>query len=108
MFISPIKMGLSQTEIDRIVEILYKEREAGSTCPDCGVKPGELHQPGCDVEICENCGVQMLQCECENPINSTWSGLWPGIKECYEQKLICWDTATSQWCFDLNTWYANK
>lgn len=37
-----------------------------------------------------------------------WTGLWPGIKECYEQKLIAYGSGGEGWVFDLNTYYANK
>lgn len=53
------------------------------TCPDCGVKPGEIHQPGCDVERCSVCGNQRLMCDDENhdPQFSRWTGFWPGKLE---------------------------
>jgi len=41
-----------------------KELEMRETCPDCGVKIGETHQPNCDIERCPFCGEQMLQDEC--------------------------------------------
>lgn len=33
-------------------------------CPDCGVKPGEIHDFGCDVEECPRCRWQLITCEC--------------------------------------------
>ena len=57
-------------------------------CYDCGVRPGELHRPGCDVEQCPHCGWQLLTC----PIGGywppkeclPWTGLLPGVAECRE------------------------
>ena len=31
-------------------------------CGDCGVKEGELHRPGCDMECCASCGGQSIWC----------------------------------------------
>lgn len=36
------------------------------TCHDCNVKEGELHQMGCDMEICPKCKGQLLSCDCSN------------------------------------------
>lgn len=33
-------------------------------CPDCNVKVGEFHHPGCDIEECPRCGRQLLSCDC--------------------------------------------
>jgi len=36
------------------------------TCRDCGVREGELHEPGCDTERCPFCGTQLICCPCWN------------------------------------------
>ena len=110
MFYTPEQKGLTQEQIDVICEQLWKESLAhAGNCHDCGAKPGERHQEGCDTAQCTSCGSQRLCCDCEDGEPSIWSGLWAGEKECYENKLICFDTAMglNHWCFDLNTWYAN-
>jgi hypothetical protein len=62
---------------------------AGKLCPDCAVKPGEEHIPGCDVERCPNCGRQAISCGCpdeefEKWPKILWTGEWPGVVECRE------------------------
>ena len=67
-------------------------------CHDCGARPGEYHQLGCDVERCPRCGGQFLEClacGCEKsepgepwppPLDDrqVWTGEWPGVQECRE------------------------
>lgn len=33
-------------------------------CGDCFCKEGELHEEGCDMEKCPNCGGQLISCGC--------------------------------------------
>jgi hypothetical protein len=76
-----------------------EDNSAEPTCHDCGAKPGELHQPGCDVERCPACGGQAISCLsdkddalfCEN-LNERveesermpWDGEFPGTKAAIE------------------------
>ena len=38
-------------------------------CHDCGAKPGELHEPGCDTDRCPRCGGQQISCSCIYIVN---------------------------------------
>jgi len=63
---------------------LPKDLPGLETCHDCGAKPGEIHQPGCDVERCSACGGQRLSCCCKgehDPVYAVWKGIWPGKAE---------------------------
>lgn len=34
------------------------------TCGECGVAEGKLHELGCGLERCRQCGGQFISCEC--------------------------------------------
>ena len=107
---TPEYLGLTEDKISEIVDGLYKkaQAEATRTCPDCGVKPGEIHHGGCDVARCGGCGKQAISCGCgDTSVTDVWTGLWPGVQECYEKRLICYNQSTD-WIFDLNTLAASK
>ena len=103
------ELGLTPDEINKIADELWKEETSNpmSNCPDCGVEINEQHQIGCDVARCTKCGGQHLSCDCENSDVDVWAGIWPGQKECYEQKLICSMNNGTSWLFDLNSYHMN-
>lgn len=39
-------------------------REAGDRCPDCSCLIGRHHHPGCDIEECPQCHLQLIGCGC--------------------------------------------
>lgn len=49
-------------------------------CHDCGAKPGEPHQDGCDTARCLVTGMQRLSCEEDHDDcgDDIWTGRWPG------------------------------
>jgi hypothetical protein len=49
----PVRWGDEQTDW-----------EHGPRCGDCGVLPGGVHHPGCDIEECPRCHEQLITCEC--------------------------------------------
>lgn len=103
-------MGLTPEQTQGILNQLFHDAQqnASRQCPDCGVKPGEAHVDGCDVARCQECGGQAISCGHKSKNIDVWHGLWPGTKECFDQKLICYDTNFKQWMFDYNTYVANK
>lgn len=39
--------------------------DPGQRCHDCNCGTGELHHPGCDVEMCPKCKGQAAFCDCD-------------------------------------------
>jgi len=107
MWYTAEQIGLTPEEIESIINYLWNEEVKGATqsCHDCGVKPGEIHELGCDVDICTICHKQVMGCEHQIP--GKWDGLWPGTAQCKELKLICSassekSTNPKRWTFDYN------
>ena len=42
----------------------YHFSEPSGRCHDCGIKHGNYHHFGCDVERCPRCGDQLISCDC--------------------------------------------
>lgn len=58
-------------------------------CPDCGVKPGQWHRPGCLWELCPYCGGHVVDCRCCDglpPLDDRmrWAGTCPWLDACLE------------------------
>lgn len=58
--ISRIPYG-EEEDVEDDGTVLYVARDA-DRCHDCRAEPGELHEPGCDVEQCPICGHQLISC----------------------------------------------
>ena len=71
-------------------------------CPDCQVIVGKKHWDHCDVARCLNTQDQRFGCACGQCGNDLWDGHWPGVKEAYERKYVCFDTVFQATMFDLN------
>lgn len=51
-------------EMERFKARFTPEEYNNRRCHDCGVKIGEIHHPGCDMEECPRCGGQYFICDC--------------------------------------------
>ncbi|SRR5260221_226410 len=100
-----------------------KALQIRTTCPDCGVKIGQPHEPGCDLEVCPFCGQQMLSDDCcytyfgidietmeEKHPNIYQNGLPGEMDEKYEEylqpHLLPWDGVWPgvRECREYNLW----
>lgn len=52
-------------------------------CPECGASIGEIHNDGCEIEICSVCGGLYHRCKCNDHDKefARWSGIYPGLAE---------------------------
>jgi hypothetical protein len=59
-------------------------------CPGCGVAPGHVHVPGCLAEMYSHCGHVRKGCKSQehDPAFSRWTGIFPGVAECFALGLI--------------------
>jgi hypothetical protein len=64
-------------------------------CPDCGVRPGEWHGPGCSWAQCPYCGDHLAECDHEPPLDDhlAWSGYDFWLDACLERGLFKRPTA---------------
>jgi hypothetical protein len=47
-----------------------------SRCHDCAAAPGQLHVPGCDMEVCPSCKGQLFTCDCDTEMTRA---PWPPV-----------------------------
>lgn len=45
-------------------------------CGDCACNIGQLHGPGCDIEVCPRCGGQFWFCDCNFDESELWGLTW--------------------------------
>jgi hypothetical protein len=95
-----------QDLLDDLLERDTTRREVqGDHCPDCGVVAGEEHEEGCDIARCMNPETnkyqQALGCDCGRCGRDVWTGLWPGVQECYDRGLVVMDPHGNK-SFDMN------
>jgi hypothetical protein len=74
------------------------DMEWSHTCGDCGVTPGELHVPTCDMEVCPFCLDGQWLCHTEacpeefDGINEDIANLPETTEDVYAPKIIIPDT----------------
>jgi len=56
-----LRLQLGDAEAEKFLK-MYPNKER---CPDCNVKTGGIHHPGCDQEECPRCHFQIISCDCK-------------------------------------------
>jgi hypothetical protein len=60
----PDSESVNMNPIEYGSEPMYDDWKPAFHCPDCGVRSGSYHHLSCELEICPNCGDQLVECEC--------------------------------------------
>ena len=64
-----IPVVISGIKYDRIKfsdeDCFFGNFEEGSRCGDCNARRGHYHHPGCDLEQCPVCTLQLISCDCD-------------------------------------------
>lgn len=45
-------------------EPMFEDWRPSHHCPECGVGEGNYHHERCEIEICPQCGEQLVRCDC--------------------------------------------
>lgn len=89
--------------LDAILKDQYRE-----TCPDCGAKVGEVHDPCCDFCTCPLTGQQRMGCLCSHCIDLKWQGNSDMSLYAYKNRRLCLhfplgdDRSAYRIAFDIN------
>lgn len=86
------------TETTHAVEML-------DNCPNCGARPGHIHDENCAVQRCSHCGRQAICCDSpdHDPKFSRWTGLYPGTAECFALGLVRSDGGPDMNAFEAHS-----
>ena len=69
-------------------------------CHDCGVKFGNTHHTGCDVESCPKCGGQFLYCECRDDGEVYFMGIKDKTGKFIKYEVESLDIPNDEWLTD--------